>query len=327
MRWPNVNTILVQNVVFAGVHNAGLMLVDSLRCCPTIKATFCWSCRIQQTPYVNPMVVQCWPNVCNHGPTLYQHWVNVSCLLDIYHAGLAGYPILLKCWSTVCDAGPTLKQHLLIVSYLPCWLCWFLWRRMWLPPVGCQWSRVLRGTRGWGWHCGDDHWMCDRGVTGWADTVIIVTVTVTSLPITSHTVSQTNIGYQDHVRITASAAEMMSRDVTSHGNVCRMLLEAKWGYRRCVFRVVEGTTWCESQGFAILQRQKAVTAYFTSDQLQPFCLCRYCKRCVGFAGENPMPILLSSVVFVLSLLVVRTRPANDRMSMPFKAKSFFLKAV
>ena len=72
-------------------------------------------------------------------------------------------------------------------------------------------------------------------------------------------------------------------------------------------------------------KTKDVTAYFTSDQVQPFRLCRYCRRCVGFAGDNPMPILLSSVVFVLSLLVVRTTPANDRMPMSIKAKSFFRK--
>ena len=30
---------------------------------------------------VHPMLVQWWPIVYDAGPTLYQHWVNVSCLL------------------------------------------------------------------------------------------------------------------------------------------------------------------------------------------------------------------------------------------------------
>ena len=28
------------------------------------------------------MLVQCWASVVDDGPILYQHWVNVSCLLD-----------------------------------------------------------------------------------------------------------------------------------------------------------------------------------------------------------------------------------------------------
>ena len=39
---------------------------------------------IPQTRNVHPVLVQCWTNVEDDGPTLYQHWVNVSCLM--------GYP-------------------------------------------------------------------------------------------------------------------------------------------------------------------------------------------------------------------------------------------
>ena len=31
----------------------------------------------QQTRDIHPMLVQCWPIVCDSGHTLYQHWVNV----------------------------------------------------------------------------------------------------------------------------------------------------------------------------------------------------------------------------------------------------------
>ena len=35
----------------------------------------------QQSWGVEPIVVQCWPTVCDVGPTLIHHWFNVSCLL------------------------------------------------------------------------------------------------------------------------------------------------------------------------------------------------------------------------------------------------------
>ena len=37
---------------------------------------------IQQIRNVQPMLVQCWPSIVDDGPTLYQHWLNVSCLLE-----------------------------------------------------------------------------------------------------------------------------------------------------------------------------------------------------------------------------------------------------
>ena len=35
----------------------------------------------QSARYIDPMLVQCWAIVCDAGPTLYHHWVNVSYLL------------------------------------------------------------------------------------------------------------------------------------------------------------------------------------------------------------------------------------------------------
>ena len=35
----------------------------------------------KQTRDVDPLLHQCWPTVCDAGPTLIQQWINVSCLL------------------------------------------------------------------------------------------------------------------------------------------------------------------------------------------------------------------------------------------------------
>ena len=55
---------------------------------------------------------QCWASVVDGGPTLDQHWVDVSCLLG---AALSKTrytdPIPVKCWASVADDGLTLKQH------------------------------------------------------------------------------------------------------------------------------------------------------------------------------------------------------------------------
>ena len=37
-----------------------------------------------QTRNIQPMLVQCWASVEDDGPTLYQHWLNVLCLLGIH---------------------------------------------------------------------------------------------------------------------------------------------------------------------------------------------------------------------------------------------------
>ena len=40
------------------------------------------TCLIQQTRDIHPMLVQCWVSVVDDEPTLYKHWVNVSCFLS-----------------------------------------------------------------------------------------------------------------------------------------------------------------------------------------------------------------------------------------------------
>ena len=37
----------------------------------------------QQTRYIEPMLVYCWADVADDGPTLNEHWFNVTCLLLI----------------------------------------------------------------------------------------------------------------------------------------------------------------------------------------------------------------------------------------------------
>ena len=71
----------------------------------------------QQTRDVQPMLVQCWPTVFDAGPTLFQHWVNVSCS---------------RRWPNIV---PTLAERLLLAgltanlsSFLPShWCRLFMW--------------------------------------------------------------------------------------------------------------------------------------------------------------------------------------------------------
>ena len=99
------------------------------------------------------MLAQCWASVVDDGPTLDQHWVDVSCLPHPAYPGHAqccanagpasptmaqlsdntGFteviddegcqwytdPMLVQCWTSVADDSPTLNQH--CVSVL-CWL-------------------------------------------------------------------------------------------------------------------------------------------------------------------------------------------------------------
>ena len=37
----------------------------------------------RRSPNVGTMLAQCWPIVYDADPTLYQHWVNVTCLLGM----------------------------------------------------------------------------------------------------------------------------------------------------------------------------------------------------------------------------------------------------
>ena len=39
----------------------------------------------QQARDIDTMLDQCWASVVDGGPTLVKHWVDISCLLGIYH--------------------------------------------------------------------------------------------------------------------------------------------------------------------------------------------------------------------------------------------------
>ena len=47
-----------------------------------------------------PMLVQCWPTVCDADPTLKQNWVDMSCLLVVY---LQGRITPLPQWDTLLE--------------------------------------------------------------------------------------------------------------------------------------------------------------------------------------------------------------------------------
>ena len=64
--------------------------------------------------YYDPMLFECWPAVSDIGPSLKQHWVNVSCLLRSA-PGINSRPntaTLTKCWASVVDGVPAVKQRL-----------------------------------------------------------------------------------------------------------------------------------------------------------------------------------------------------------------------
>ena len=69
--------------------------------------------RPQHTQDIDHVLVQCWPNVFDAGPTLNEHMDNVPCLL-----GRDRGPMLAECWASVVDSGPALKQHWPIVLCL-----------------------------------------------------------------------------------------------------------------------------------------------------------------------------------------------------------------
>ena len=84
---------------------------------------------IQHTLDADPMLVYCWPAVCDVGPALSQHWVSVSFSLDIPVNFALCLPcqqtrdidsILYQCLSIVYNAGPTLVENCVDVSC--CWV-------------------------------------------------------------------------------------------------------------------------------------------------------------------------------------------------------------
>ena len=62
---------------------------------------------------IHPMLVQCEPIVSDTGPTLYQHWVNVSCLLGciilLSSRSVMHNERFLLCWG-YGGSGPALNQ-------------------------------------------------------------------------------------------------------------------------------------------------------------------------------------------------------------------------
>ena len=94
-------------------------------------------CGSQQARDVDPMLVQCWPTVCNAGPASNQHWFNASCLLGLRSiARLSAYcwrqvqadtdPMSVKCWASVPDAGQysfSPSQYFML-AVPACWRYW-----------------------------------------------------------------------------------------------------------------------------------------------------------------------------------------------------------
>ena len=72
----------------------------------------------QQTRDVEPMLVQCWPTVCNSSPTSNQHWFDALCLLvlrSIARWSGSAYITSLVVITAGGEYKPTPTQCLLIV--------------------------------------------------------------------------------------------------------------------------------------------------------------------------------------------------------------------
>ena len=67
----------------------------------------------QQTLHIHQMLEHCCFSVADGGPTMYQHWVNVSCLLGACtHNKHTQCPILLyHCWASVDDSVLALTHN------------------------------------------------------------------------------------------------------------------------------------------------------------------------------------------------------------------------
>ena len=78
----------------------------------------------QQTRDTDPILVQCWPAVCDVGPTLNQSWVIVSCSTrspskhwETDRQTDGHTYILVRCLTSFVDDGLTLNQHWVNASY------------------------------------------------------------------------------------------------------------------------------------------------------------------------------------------------------------------
>ena len=80
----------------------------------------------QQTRYIEPGLGYCWVDVADGGPTLTQHWVNVSCLLGGL-VSLEAYcwprlqadtdPMSIKCWASVASIHSSIHSVLVSTSF------------------------------------------------------------------------------------------------------------------------------------------------------------------------------------------------------------------
>ena len=96
-RWPNIKPDLVQRRLFVGC----------------VSLLF----RSQSIRNSDPILAQFWTMVCDAGPTLSEHWFDVSCGgLSISQQTRNIKPMLFQCWYIVCDAGPTFSPHWVDIS-------------------------------------------------------------------------------------------------------------------------------------------------------------------------------------------------------------------
>ena len=65
----------------------------------------------QQTRVIHPMLFYCWSTIFDAGPTLKQHWVKASCLLDISRLSIIN-PANTRHWNNV---------SLMLAHRLRCW--------------------------------------------------------------------------------------------------------------------------------------------------------------------------------------------------------------
>ena len=81
----------------------------------------------QQTPDPNPMLVQCWPTICNAGPASNKPWISASCLLGC-NTGLvvltAGGEYKPTPTEYLLNVGPASPVMVSIYSALVSTSCW-----------------------------------------------------------------------------------------------------------------------------------------------------------------------------------------------------------
>ena len=78
----NIRLSRVQCQIFAGVLRIFELVLSFFYFSPhelCTSDTFTWMVVLRG---IHPMLFQCWASVCDAGPTLKQHRVNASCLLD-----------------------------------------------------------------------------------------------------------------------------------------------------------------------------------------------------------------------------------------------------